>query len=89
MEKIKSDYEILMDYAEDYQDKNNELAIIRNEKASAILVLMADSKSCKEAEYKWSAEPRGQRETILVYYLKGLEKKMSSLRAKINSERSY
>jgi hypothetical protein len=86
---IVDNYQVLMEMAEDYASKSNELAIIRNEKSSGLLVLMAESKSCREADMKWGASARGQEETILVYYLKGLEKRMSSLRTFINSQRGY
>ena len=86
---IKSDYEVLMDMADEYSISSNKLACIRNEKSSAIMVLMSDSKSVKEAEMKWNATESGKEETTLVYFLKGLEKRMSALRAKINGDRAY
>ena len=86
---IKSDYEVLIEMAEEISKLNNELGIIRNEKSSAILILKSESKTWKEAEYKWGASPQGKRENVLVYMLKGLSERKSALRAKINGDRAY
>ena len=77
---MKDDYEILMEMADEYAKASNELAIIKVEKSTALLMLMTTEKSCKSAEMSWSATPQGHRETVLTYLLKGLEKRMSALR---------
>jgi len=87
--EIKDDYQILMSMADDYAISSNKLACIRNEKSSAIIILMSDSKSVKEAEMKWNATESGKEETTLVYFLKGMEKRMSALRTKINADRAF
>jgi len=89
MEPIKDNYEILMEQAEEYAKASNELAVIKVEKSTALLMLMTTEKSCKSAELKWQATPSGQRETTLTYFLKGLEKRMAALRTRINSDRAY
>ena len=89
MEKIIDDYEMLMEQAEEYAAAGNELARIKVEKSTALLMLMTTEKSCKAAEMAWSATPQGQREIILTYLLKGLEKRQSALRTKINADRAY
>lgn len=86
---IKTDQDILMEMADEYSKASNELAIIKVEKSTALLMLMATEKSCKAAEIKWGASVSGQREIILTYLLKCLEKRMSALRHRINSFRAY
>lgn len=87
--EIKDDYQILLEMAENYEKSGNELAQIKVEKSTALLMLMTTEKSCKAAEMAWSATPQGQREIILTYLLKGLEKRMSALRVKINASHAY
>lgn len=88
IEPIKTDYDILLSMAENYEKSGNELAQIKVEKSTALLMLMTEN-SCKASEMKWSATPQGQREIILTYLLKGLEKRMSALRASINASHAY
>lgn len=89
MEPIKSDYDILTEMAESYAEAGNRLAVIKNEKSTAVLMLMTECKTNTEANWRWSATPSGQEETTLTFLLKGLEKRMAALRTKINASKPY
>ena len=62
----------------DYNEAGKELAKVLVEKSSAILILMASSKSAKEAELRWQATPSGNREIELIYRLRGLKELISA-----------
>ena len=73
----------LVSMAEEYQKSGDELALIQIEKSSAILALMAGSKSIKEAELKWACTESGKKELILTYKLRGLKELISASKVKI------
>ncbi len=65
----------------EYQKLSDELGTLTSKKDIAWLGMRAKAKSDKEADRLWGASQDGQRETYLRYYLKGLEKRMSSIRS--------
>ena len=65
----------------EYQTLSNELGVIASKKDTVWLGIRKTSDSDKEADRMWGASPHGQRETYLRYYLKGLEKRLSSIKA--------
>lgn len=73
----------LLKLAEEYSDLGNELAKILVEKSSAILILMATSKSIKEAEIRWQCETSGKRETEIVYKMRGIKELIGCVKLKI------
>ena len=68
----------LEELAHEYDESGKELAKILIEKSSGILVLMAESKSIREAELKWQCTPAGKRELELIYKLRGLKELISA-----------
>ena len=75
----------LMKLAEEYRNAGNELAKIQIEKSSSILILMAESKSIKEAELKFQASEAGKKELELVYRMRGLKEVISASKVKIRT----
>ena len=70
----------------DYDNTGNELAKVLVEKSSAILVLMATSKSIKEAEMKFACTPAGKKEIELTYKLRGLRELISASKMVIRTK---
>lgn len=87
--EVKDDYQILQEQAEEVSNLLKEMSNIQTEKASAILFIKTECKTWREAEYKWAATPTGKREIELEYLLRGMKERMSALRAKINSFKTY
>lgn len=73
----------LVRLAEEYSNAGDELAKIQIEKSSAILALMASSKSFKEAEMKWQCTESGKKELSLIYKMRGLKEIISASKTKI------
>lgn len=73
----------LMKLAEEYRNAGDQLAQIQIEKSSAILALMASSKSFKEAEMKWQCTESGKKELSLIYKMRGLKEIISASKTKI------
>jgi len=72
--------------AADYDKTGNELAKILIEKSSAILMLMATSKSIKEAEMKFGATEAGKKEIELTYKLRGLKELIAASKMVIRTK---
>lgn len=89
MEPIKDDYQILQEMALEVSNLLKEMSNIQIEKSSSILFLKSEVKTWREADLKWACTIKGKREIELEYMLKGYKERMSALRNKINSFKSY
>ena len=82
-EKYLKELEVM---ALDYDKAGKELAQVLIEKASSILMLMANSKSVKEAEMKFACTPAGKREIELTYKIRGLKELISASKTYIRTK---
>jgi hypothetical protein len=89
MTEVKDDYTILQEMAEEVSKLLVEMSIIQTEKATSILMIKSEVGTWKEAEYKFASTSSGKREIELEFLLRGYKERMSALRNKINSYKSY
>lgn len=73
--------EELLRLSEGYQEASVELAGILSKKDTEWLELRKACSTDKECDRRWGASEGGKRESYLRYFLKGLEKRMSAIRA--------
>lgn len=69
--------------SDEYYKCSIEMGEIAERSGTKWLELRADCKTDKEADRKWDTTADGKREAYLKFYLKGLEKKISSLKMSI------
>ena len=69
--------------SDEYYKCSTEMGEIAGRSGTAWLELRASCKTDKECDRKWDTTADGKREAYLKFYLKGLEKKISSLRMAI------
>ena len=86
---IKSDYDILQEMAEEVSALLKEMSGIQVEKSTAILFIKEKCKTWREADLRWATTPSGKREIELGYLLRAYKERISALRNKINSFKSY
>ena len=67
----------------DYSQSMKELGEIKQRKAVAVLSLLPNCKSQKEAELRYSVTEDGQREIYLTYYTKGIIEEMRATKTQI------
>lgn len=67
--------------AQNYSRASREIGVLKKDRAVKWLELRKGAKTDKEADNLWGATKEGQRELELSYYLKGLEKEMSAIKA--------
>ena len=67
----------------DYGKSMKELGEIKQKRAIAILTLLPECKSQKEAELRFSVTEDGQREIYLTYFTKGIIEEMRALKTQI------
>lgn len=65
----------------EYQTASTEAGEIASKKDLEWLALRKTCDSDKECDRRWGATPEGRRETYLRFYMKGLEKRMSAIKA--------
>jgi len=87
--EIVDDYQILQNLAEEVSNLLKEMSNIQNEKSSAILLIKSEVKTWREADLRWAITQSGKREIQIDYLLKGYKERMSALRNKIYSNKSY
>ena len=73
--------EELLRLSEAYQESSKEAATVSSMKDTEWLELRKTCNSDKECDRRWGATENGKRDAYLRYYLKGLEKRMSAIRA--------
>ena len=78
--------EIIMEHrraSNSYNEKINELSVIKRAKALKIIEMIAKHKTVSKAELYYSATDEGQKEIELSMTCKGLEKIISSLNTEL------